>query len=91
MTKWRSLALLGEADLLTGQMFCPRSPPDSLAAFAGVAVPEDKWIVEGLCAYVPQVRKNPNFASLSTRTFNLFFSFALWQAAWLRNASIKGE
>ncbi|KAF8870666.1 hypothetical protein BD779DRAFT_1680931 [Infundibulicybe gibba] len=27
------LALLGEADLLAGQMLCPQSPPDSLASF----------------------------------------------------------
>jgi hypothetical protein len=48
-------ALLGEADLLTGQMLCPRSPPDSLASFTGVSVSEDKWLVKGICAYVPQV------------------------------------
>lgn len=36
-------------------MMCPRSPPDSLASFAGVLVPPEKWIVEGICAYVPQV------------------------------------
>lgn len=28
------LALLGEADILTGQLLCPRSPPDSLAMYA---------------------------------------------------------
>ncbi|KAJ7512914.1 multidrug resistance-associated ABC transporter [Mycena galericulata] len=48
------LALLGEADLLTGQMLCPRSPPDSLAAFADVHVSKDEWVVQGICAYVPQ-------------------------------------
>lgn len=48
-------ALLGEADLLTGQMLCPRSPPDSLASFAGVYVPKEQWVVKGVCAYVPQV------------------------------------
>ncbi|KAI0761279.1 multidrug resistance-associated ABC transporter [Trametes elegans] len=48
------LALLGEADLLSGQMICPRSPPDTIASFAGVVVPQDKWIVPGVCAYVPQ-------------------------------------
>jgi hypothetical protein len=50
------LALLGEADLLTGQVLCPRSPPDSLASFADVLVPEEEWVVDGICAYVPQVR-----------------------------------
>lgn len=48
------LALLGEADLLSGQMICPRSPPDTIAKFAGVAVPQEEWIVSGVCAYVPQ-------------------------------------
>ncbi|KAJ2928533.1 hypothetical protein H1R20_g8544, partial [Candolleomyces eurysporus] len=47
------LALLGEADILTGQLMCPRSPPDSLASYAKVA-PGDEWIVDGMCAYVPQ-------------------------------------
>ncbi|OJT05133.1 ABC transporter ATP-binding protein/permease VMR1, partial [Trametes pubescens] len=48
------LALLGEADLLSGQMICPRSPPDTIAKFAGVVVPQEEWIVSGVCAYVPQ-------------------------------------
>ncbi|KAI0676238.1 multidrug resistance-associated ABC transporter [Trametes maxima] len=48
------LALLGEADLLSGQMVCPRSPPDTIASFAGVVVPQEEWIVHGVCAYVPQ-------------------------------------
>jgi len=59
-------ALLGETDILTGQVLCPRSPPDSLASFTNVRVSKEEWIVEGVCAYVPQ-------------------------AAWLRNASIKGD
>jgi ABC-type transport system involved in cytochrome bd biosynthesis fused ATPase/permease subunit len=59
------LALLGEADVLTGQVLCPRSPPDSVASFISLKPSEEDWIVEGLCAYVPQ-------------------------AAWLRNATIKG-
>ena len=49
-------ALLGEADLLTGQLTCPRTPPDTIASFAGVEVPEEEWLVQGVCAYVPQVR-----------------------------------
>ncbi|KAI8972894.1 ATP-binding cassette transporter [Trametes punicea] len=48
------LALLGEADLLSGQMICPRSPPDTIARFAGVVVPQEEWVVSGVCAYVPQ-------------------------------------
>ena len=50
------LALLGEADLLTGQVVCPRSPPDALARFAVERPGEEDWIVPGICAYVPQVR-----------------------------------
>ncbi|CAL1699089.1 unnamed protein product [Somion occarium] len=48
------LALLGEADLLTGQITSPRSPPDIIAKFVGVSVPQEEWIVEGVCAFVPQ-------------------------------------
>lgn len=60
------LALLGESDILAGQLLCPRSPPDSLASFAThSSVSKEEWVVQGATAYVPQ-------------------------AAWLRNASIKG-
>ncbi|KAH9932956.1 multidrug resistance-associated ABC transporter [Fomitopsis serialis] len=48
------LALLGEADVLAGQLTCPRSPPDAIASFAGKTVPEEEWVVQGVCAYVPQ-------------------------------------
>jgi hypothetical protein len=49
------VGLLGEADLLSGQIQCPRSPPDALASFSGVVASEENWIVAGICAYVPQV------------------------------------
>ena len=49
------LTLLGEADVLTGQLLCPRSPPDSLASFSKIMPRKDEWIVQGCCAYVPQV------------------------------------
>ena len=48
-------ALLGEADVLAGQVICPRSPPDSLATFSDSRVCEEDWVVSGICAYVPQV------------------------------------
>ncbi|KAJ7589555.1 multidrug resistance-associated ABC transporter [Mycena floridula] len=48
------LALLGEADVLAGQVICPRSPPDALASSATVGADEE-WVVPGICAYVPQV------------------------------------
>ena len=49
-------ALLGESDVLTGQVISPRSPPDAIASFAGVHVAQKDWIVKGICAYVPQVK-----------------------------------
>ncbi|KAJ6495413.1 multidrug resistance-associated ABC transporter [Mycena sanguinolenta] len=48
------LALLGEADILSGQMVCPRSPPNSLAGFTDVHPSKEEWVVQGMCAYVPQ-------------------------------------
>ncbi|TFK34287.1 multidrug resistance-associated ABC transporter [Crucibulum laeve] len=48
------LALLGEADVLAGQVLCPRSPPDALASFSGVMPTKEDWIIDGICAYVPQ-------------------------------------
>jgi hypothetical protein len=62
------LSLLGEADVLTGGVEGARSPPDVIARLAAQeGIPrEEDWVVQGVCAYVPQ-------------------------AAWLRNASIKGE
>ncbi|TFK38174.1 multidrug resistance-associated ABC transporter [Crucibulum laeve] len=65
------LALLGEADILTGQMLCPRSPPDSLASFAGVIVPKEEWIMNGVCAYVPQAAWLRNASIKDNILFNL--------------------
>jgi ABC-type multidrug transport system fused ATPase/permease subunit len=48
------LALLGEADILTGQIICPRSPPDALMAYAKAEIAGEDWVVDGMCAYVPQ-------------------------------------
>ncbi|KAJ6495418.1 P-loop containing nucleoside triphosphate hydrolase protein [Mycena sanguinolenta] len=48
------LALLGEADILSGQMLCPRSPPNSLAGFTDVRPSKEEWVVQGMCAYMPQ-------------------------------------
>ncbi|KIM46743.1 hypothetical protein M413DRAFT_63584 [Hebeloma cylindrosporum] len=49
----RSSTLLGEADVLAGQVLCPRSVPDSYSSLSEVddLVP---WIMDGICAYVPQ-------------------------------------
>ena len=48
--------LLGEADIVAGQVICPRSPPDAHAFLTEVDHTE-YWIVEGICAYVPQVSR----------------------------------
>lgn len=48
------LSLLGEADILAGQVLCPRSPPDSLGDVPDADTIRKYWIVEGSCAYVPQ-------------------------------------
>ncbi|KAJ7147002.1 ATP-binding cassette transporter [Mycena epipterygia] len=50
------LALLGEADVLSGRMMCPRSPADSMASFEGVRPMKENWVIQGICAYVPQLR-----------------------------------
>ncbi|OAX35090.1 P-loop containing nucleoside triphosphate hydrolase protein [Rhizopogon vinicolor AM-OR11-026] len=77
------LALLGEADIITGQVVCPRSPPGALACFANQNVTKEEWIVPGVCAYVPQVRNR----ELVGNDFEL--KIRCFQSAWLRNASIK--
>ena len=47
-------ALLGEADILAGQVLCPRSPPDAIASFRDEIPSQDEWIRPNVCAYVPQ-------------------------------------
>ncbi|KAI6040937.1 P-loop containing nucleoside triphosphate hydrolase protein [Pisolithus marmoratus] len=65
------LALLGEADILAGQVVCPRSPPDSLAQFAGQVVTPEEWVVDGVCAYVPQSAWLRNASIKDNILFNL--------------------
>ncbi|KAL4079580.1 hypothetical protein J3A83DRAFT_4368342 [Scleroderma citrinum] len=65
------LALLGEADVLAGQVVCPRSPPDTLARFAGQHVPPEEWIVKNVCAYVPQTAWLRNASIKENILFNL--------------------
>ncbi|KIR29354.1 ATP-binding cassette transporter [Cryptococcus deuterogattii LA55] len=45
--------LLGEADLLTGHVVCPRSSPDAMSK-RSAKLPEDIWIIPNMVAYVPQ-------------------------------------
>ncbi|KAG8964201.1 hypothetical protein FRC03_002096 [Tulasnella sp. 419] len=66
------LALLGEADVLAGQIITPRSPPDTIAKFAELReITEDEWIVEGVCAYVPQTAWLQNASIKENILFNL--------------------
>ncbi|EDR07940.1 multidrug resistance-associated ABC transporter [Laccaria bicolor S238N-H82] len=65
------LALLGEADVLTGQLLCPRSPPDSLASFSKIIPRKDEWVVQGSCAYVPQAAWLRNASIKENILFNL--------------------
>lgn len=46
--------LLGEADLIAGDLACPRSSPDLMDSFGvGKISPED-WVIQDMVAYVPQ-------------------------------------
>ncbi len=46
--------LLGEADLLAGQIICPRSAPNGMSDY-GATIKEEDWIVPGTTAYASQV------------------------------------
>ncbi|KAG9092399.1 hypothetical protein FS749_015765 [Ceratobasidium sp. UAMH 11750] len=49
------LALLGEAEVLARQVIAPKSPPDTLAHLnTQVDLNDSNWIIQGVCAYVPQ-------------------------------------
>jgi hypothetical protein len=65
------LALLGEADLLAGQLVCPRSKLDAMSNFDANAT-ESNWLVKAVSAYVPQtawlVRPTPCDVSPSNTT-----------------------
>ncbi|TDL21435.1 ATP-binding cassette transporter [Rickenella mellea] len=80
------LALLGEADLLGGQVICPRSPPDIIASLAGIVPSPDKWLVPGVCAYVPQSAWLQNATIKENILFNLPFVAQRYQktleASW---------
>ncbi|KAJ7489160.1 multidrug resistance-associated ABC transporter [Mycena latifolia] len=47
------LTLLGEAEVVAGEITCPRSAPDCLAGFTELPA-SGEWVVAGVCAYVPQ-------------------------------------
>lgn len=70
------LSLLGEADILSGQLLCPRSPPDALVSYADFDVSKEEWVVQGMCAYVPQVR--PFAAFFICRVSNPYHRLLGW-------------
>lgn len=57
-----------------------------MASFTGVFPSPDEWVIDGVCAYVPQV--GISFHSLLPWLYTHPYSS---QSAWLRNASIKGD
>ncbi|KAF9484310.1 multidrug resistance-associated ABC transporter [Pholiota conissans] len=65
------LTLLGESDILSGQVLCPRSPPDSLASFSNVKASQKDWVIDGVCAYVPQAAWLRNASIKDNILFNL--------------------
>ena len=73
-------ALLGEADVLAGQVICPRSLPDSLATFSGSRVCKEDWVVSGVCAYVPQVFVLAGSIGLSLIIYSRLRGFGMLQS-----------
>lgn len=68
------LALLGEADILAGQLISPRSPPDALATLRQETnLDSSNWVVRGICAYVPQTAWLQNDSIRNNITFGLPF------------------
>ena len=49
------LAMLGEADILPGQVILPHSPPDALARSMSPLEHGEDWVMPTICAYVPQM------------------------------------
>lgn len=65
------LALLGEADVLAGQVISPRSPPDALARLMDPLEDGEDWVIPNLCAYVPQMAWLQNATIKENILFNL--------------------
>ncbi|CEL57922.1 ATP-dependent bile acid permease OS=Saccharomyces cerevisiae (strain ATCC 204508 / S288c) GN=YBT1 PE=1 SV=2 [Rhizoctonia solani AG-1 IB] len=74
------LALLGEADILAGQLIAPRSPPDALAKLSQEGnLDNSNWIVRGICAYVPQTAWLQNDSIKNNIIFGLPFNSERYQ------------
>ncbi|KAJ7190424.1 multidrug resistance-associated ABC transporter [Mycena pura] len=63
------LALLGEAEVLAGSVMCPRSPVNALASLNSPT--KEDWVVQGVCAYVPQTPWLQNASIRDNILFNL--------------------
>ncbi|EIW74375.1 P-loop containing nucleoside triphosphate hydrolase protein [Coniophora puteana RWD-64-598 SS2] len=74
------LGLLGEADVVAGQVLCPRSTPNALASMShGLPIEREEWVVKGVCAYVPQVAWLRNASIKDNILFNLPFDEERYQ------------
>ncbi|TFK32340.1 multidrug resistance-associated ABC transporter [Crucibulum laeve] len=72
------LGFLGEADILSGQVLCPRSPLDHIASCTNID-PSTPWIVKGTSAYVPQIPWLRNQSIRSNILFNLPYDSERYQ------------
>ncbi|KAL8277515.1 hypothetical protein RQP46_010070 [Phenoliferia psychrophenolica] len=77
------LALLGESDVLAGQVVCPRSPPDAITLPNiqwDSLLTEENWIQPSRTAFVPQSAWLQNASIQSNICFGLPFRKARYQA-----------
>ncbi|KAK4700303.1 hypothetical protein P7C70_g5949, partial [Phenoliferia sp. Uapishka_3] len=77
------LALLGESDVLAGQVACPRSPPDAITLPNiqwDSLLTEENWIQPSRTAFVPQSAWLQNASIRSNICFGLPFRKARYQA-----------
>ncbi|KAF9479792.1 multidrug resistance-associated ABC transporter [Pholiota conissans] len=65
------LALLGEAEVLSGKVCCPRTPLNSLLASPRLKIRKEDWIIDGACAYVSQTAWQRNASIRDNILFNL--------------------
>lgn len=66
-------SLLGETDLLAGQVVCPRTPANSLFTFAEdhSFLTKENWVIPDQCGYVPQAAWLQNSSIRSNILFGL--------------------
>lgn len=75
-------ALLGEADLVGGQILAPRSPPNGVFTFAEdhSILTKDSWVIPSQVAYVPQAAWLQNSSIRSNILFGLPMDYERYQA-----------